>query len=65
MSKPTISAKGKALLDEQLAKAVADPKQPAQFFGVASADDILYYNCGGDRVFGHPEKGQVTEDTSE
>lgn len=62
---PKISQKGKELLDAKLAEAVNDPLQPAQFFGVTSAEGPLYYNCGGDLVLGEPDKGQVNEDTSE
>jgi methyl acetate hydrolase len=56
---------GKEALDQFLQKTVQDKKVPATFLGVTNKDGELYFDCGGDRVYGKPDEGQVTPDTGE
>ncbi|GMK58053.1 hypothetical protein CspeluHIS016_0500850 [Cutaneotrichosporon spelunceum] len=60
---PRLSAGGRAALDKWLADTNAARLTPALFVGVASKDDVLYFNCAGERVLGEPDKGSVNEDT--
>jgi hypothetical protein len=62
---PKLSAKGAAALDELLKTSVEGRTVPATYFGATTADGPLYFNCAGERVFGEPDKGEVTEGTSE
>jgi len=63
MSVPTPEFTGKDALDGLLKITVKDRKVPAAFFGVTDKNGELYFDCGGDRVFGNAEEGQVTPDT--
>ena len=67
MSVPSPSFKdtGKKALDDLLEKTVQERKVPAAFFGATDKNGELYFNCGGERVFGKPDEGQVTPDTGE
>lgn len=62
---PRLKASGKQALEEYLAKVVTDRKVPATTLGVTNKDGELWFGCGGDRVFGQPEEGQINADTSE
>lgn len=62
---PTIGKRGRAALDKWLDDTVTSGTVPATFIGVANKDEILYFNCKGDKVLGEADKGQVNEDTSE
>ncbi|KLT43858.1 beta-lactamase/transpeptidase-like protein [Cutaneotrichosporon oleaginosum] len=63
---PTLSAEGKAKLDQILESEVASGEIPASTFAVATADanaPPIYWGVAGDRHFGDPSKGQINEDT--
>jgi hypothetical protein len=62
---PRFKDTGKKALDEFLHTTVKDRKVPAVFLGATDKNGELYFNCGGDRVFGKPDEGQVTPDTGE
>lgn len=62
---PTISEAGKKKLDELLDAKVAEATIPGIFFGATNAEGEIYFNAKGDKVLGHPEKGQINENTSE
>jgi methyl acetate hydrolase len=62
---PRIKDTGKKPLDDFLQKIVTDRNVPAVFLGATDKNGELYFNCGGDRVFGKPDEGQVTPDTGE
>jgi hypothetical protein len=64
MPSPRLSSGGRAALDAWLAQTTAARLTPALFTGVASANEVLYFACAGERVLGEPEKGAVDEDTS-
>jgi hypothetical protein len=64
-SLPKLSAKGSAALDDLLKTSVGGRTVPATYFGATTADGPLYFNCAGERVFGEPDKGEVTEHTSQ
>jgi len=61
---PRVSAKGRAALAAFLDESVNSGRFPAQFHGIATADDLIYWDKKGDLVYGDPEKGQVNDDTS-
>lgn len=61
---PHLKSSGKKALDEFLSKTVSERKVPATFLGVTNKDGELYFDCGGERVFGKPEEGNVSPDTS-
>lgn len=60
----TLKESGKQALEEYLDKVVQDREVPAVSLGVTNKDGELWFGCGGDRVFGQPEEGQITPDTS-
>jgi methyl acetate hydrolase len=60
---PKLKSTGKEALDALLEKTVKDRRVPAAFFGVTDKNGELYFDCGGERVFGQKEEGQVTPDT--
>ncbi|BEJ17801.1 hypothetical protein CspHIS471_0700690 [Cutaneotrichosporon sp. HIS471] len=60
---PRLNGGGRAALDKWLAETNAAHLTPALFVGVASKDEVLYFNCAGDKVLNEPDKGQVNEDT--
>jgi hypothetical protein len=62
---PRFKDTGKKALDEFLHTTVKDRKVPAVFLGATDKNGELYFNCGGERVFGKPDEGQVTPDTGE
>jgi len=62
---PQLKQTGKQALDRFLQKTVHDKKVPAAFLGATNKDGELYFECGGDRVFGKPDEGQVTLDTGQ
>ena len=62
---PQLKQTGKEALDQFLQKIVQDKKVPAAFLGATNKDGELYFECGGDRVFGKPDEGQVTPDTGQ
>lgn len=62
-SSPTISPEGAAKLSELLHKVVDSREVPAVFFGATTADEELYFDQYGEKVFGQPESGQVDADT--
>jgi hypothetical protein len=62
---PQLKQTGKEALDQFLQKTVQDKKVPATFLGATNKDGELYFDCGGDRVFGKPDEGQVTHDTGQ
>jgi hypothetical protein len=62
---PSIGQVGQAAIDHFLDEVVESKRVPAMFLGVATAKEDSYYGQKGDRVFGHPEKGQVDDHTSE
>lgn len=66
MSVPTphLNSSGKQALDDYLAKVVKDRRVPATTLGVTNKDGELWFGCGGDRVFGQPDEGQISSDTS-
>lgn len=59
-----ITADGAAALDAILTETVGEGKLPAFFFGVANRNEVIYYNCKGDKVIDDPGQGPVTADTS-
>ncbi|BEI86676.1 hypothetical protein CcaverHIS002_0700220 [Cutaneotrichosporon cavernicola] len=63
VSKPVVSAKGQAALDELLAKRVDSRLIPAATFGATTADGPIYFAARGERVLGEPDKGQVDDKT--
>lgn len=63
MPTPTLSAEGKTAIDTLLHQAVASRNVPAVTCGVTSADGELYFAAAGERVFGEPDKGNVSEHT--
>ncbi|WOO82583.1 Acyltransferase LovD [Vanrija pseudolonga] len=63
MPTPTLSAAAKAKLDALLHTSVAQPETPAFAFAAATADELLYFNSAGERVWGSPDKGQVDDTT--
>ena len=63
MSSPSL--KDSSALDRFLKETVEGRNVPAIFIGATTADGEVYYNEGGERIFGEPEKGQVDENTSE
>lgn len=60
---PTPKLANREALDELLASQAAKGVLPAIFMAVTNAEGDLYINQTGDRVFGQPDKGPVTEDT--
>jgi hypothetical protein len=62
---PRFKDTGKKALDEFLHATVKDRKVPAVFLGATDKNGELYFDCGGERVFGKPDEGQVTPDTGE
>ncbi|GMK56287.1 hypothetical protein CspeluHIS016_0301270 [Cutaneotrichosporon spelunceum] len=63
---PTLSAAGKAKLDQILKSNTESRDIPGSTFAVATPDadaSLVYWGTGGDRVFGDPSKGQIDEDT--
>jgi hypothetical protein len=62
---PRFKDTGKKALDEFLQTTVKDRKVPAVFLGATDKNGELYFNCGGERVSGKPDEGQVTPDTGE
>lgn len=52
----------RTLLDEHLASRPTTDL-PAIFFAATNAEETLYLNQAGDRVFGRPEEGAVNSDT--
>ncbi|ORY32011.1 beta-lactamase/transpeptidase-like protein [Naematelia encephala] len=60
----TLKPEGKKALDSLLERAVDSKNIPAAFFGATNADEEIYFNCRGDKVFGRPEEGPVTPDTT-
>lgn len=61
---PTLSPEGKAALDTHLSESVAAGDLPALFFSIYNVDGPVYSACKGDKILGHPEQGQVDDDTS-
>jgi len=62
---PSFKDSGKKALDDLLERTIRERKVPAAFFGATDKNGELYFNCGGERVFGSPDEGQVTPDTGE
>ncbi|BEI80844.1 hypothetical protein CcaverHIS002_0200040 [Cutaneotrichosporon cavernicola] len=63
---PTLSAEGKAKLDQILKSNVEAGDIPGSTFAVATPDanaPLIYWGTAGDRHFGDPSKGQINEDT--
>lgn len=52
-------------LDKLLRERVARRDLPAIFLGATNADETIYLNQAGERVFGNPSAGEVNEDTRE
>lgn len=50
-------------LDTLLKERVAKRDLPAIFLGATNADESIYLNQAGERVFGDAEAGHVHEDT--
>ncbi|KAK4686966.1 hypothetical protein P7C73_g3164, partial [Tremellales sp. Uapishka_1] len=63
-SSPKLNGDARKVLDTYLRDTVQGHDVPALHFGVTSADDIIYFNQAGDRVFGEPDMGQVDQDTT-
>lgn len=61
---PSFDAAGKAALDAHLQKIVKERRVPATWLGVTNAKEELFFDYGGDRVFGKPEAGMVDDHTS-
>ena len=61
---PSLDSSAKATFDSFLKQAVESRTVPAIHIGAANADEILYFNCAGERVFGEPDEGMVDDDTS-
>lgn len=58
-----ISDQARSKLDKIL-KAVNDADDlPGCYAGAATADEILYFQAAGDKVFGRPEYGSAGEHT--
>lgn len=55
---------GKQALDAFLDEVVRGRQVPAAFLGATTGDEEIYFACGGDKVFGRPEQGQVNADSS-
>jgi hypothetical protein len=51
-------------LRQHLKDTVTGRKVPAAWFGVTSANEELFFDCQGERVFGKPNEGMVDEHTS-
>jgi methyl acetate hydrolase len=62
---PTLDAAGKSALDAHLQKTLKERKVPATWLGVTTAEKELFFDYGGERVFGKPEEGLVDEHTGE
>lgn len=63
---PTLSAEGKAKLDQILKSNVESGEIPGSTFAIATPDanaPLVYWGTAGDRHFGDPSKGQINEDT--
>lgn len=65
MSVPNPKFVGKEALDKLLKSTAKDRQVPAVFFGVTDKNGELYFDCGGERIFGKPDEGQVTPDTGQ
>lgn len=52
-------------LDTLLRERVAKRDLPAIFLGATNADETIYLNQAGERVFGNAAAGEVNEDTRE
>jgi hypothetical protein len=59
-----LNSTGKQALQDYLDKVVRDREVPAVSLGVTNKDGELWFGCGGERVFGQPEEGQIGPDTS-
>lgn len=62
---PNLKSAGSQALQDYLDKVVKDGEVPAVSLGVTNKDGELWFGCGGDRIFGQPDEGQITPDTSE
>jgi hypothetical protein len=62
---PTLSQDGKAALDGLLDHIASNRTLPGVFYGVCSADSILYEAQGGSFNYEDTSKGEVKQDTSE
>lgn len=62
---PSISAKGKAALDELLAARVGSGRIPATTFGATTTEGPIYFATKGERVLGDPDNGEIDDKTSE
>lgn len=62
---PTLSAEGKAKLDNILKSHVDAGDIPASTYIVATPEKDVYANVAGDKHFGDTSKGKINEDTGE
>lgn len=60
---PTLKQSGKQALEEFLQQTNKDHKVPAVSLGVTNKDGELWFGCGGERVFGQPNEGQINDET--
>lgn len=52
-------------LDKLLLERVAKRDLPAIFLAATNAEETIYLNQAGERVYGDPSQGEVDEDTRE
>lgn len=64
MRVPKLGTGRQEALDTLLKRTVDERTMPAVHFGATTAEDELYFNCRGERVYGEPDKGMVDDDTS-
>ena len=62
---PEPKLKSPDALDTLLRERVAKRDLPAIFLGATNADETIYLNQAGERVFGNAAAGEVNEDTRE
>ena len=60
---PTLGSDASAEIDQFLKRTGEKRVVPAVFLGVTNAEQTLYSNQNGEKVFGEPDKGIVTENT--
>lgn len=62
---PKLDDAGVPALRKVLSEPIFKGTIPASTLGVTTAKETLFFEYGGDRVYGKPEQGQIDEDTSE
>lgn len=65
MTGPILSDKGTQAIDGLISSLVRDGHVPALYLGATSKDGELYWGRGGNRMWGQPAEGLVSDDTSQ